>query len=216
MTESVQPLTHGLALGIALICAIGPQNAFVLRQSLARQHAVAVATVCFACHVVLVGAGAAGVSAAVVRVPRITWVITVAGAVLLVVYGYRALRSAATGVVSAGDDGGDRAGLATTRWHAVLAALTLSLLNPHVYLDTLVVLGGTAARMAAYGRLLFVVGAVLAAAGWFYGLALATPVLGLLFRAPGSRRMVDVAVGLTMWATAVGLVLDRARGAGGG
>jgi len=200
----------GLGLGASLIIAIGAQNAFVLRQGLLRSHAVAVAGVCVAIDWLLIVVGALGFGALVTRVPALTGIAAWAGAAFLLVYGVLAFRSAVRpGALHAGappaarDPGRLSGALATT--------LAVSLLNPHVYLDTVVLLGGVAAQYAMPARAAFVLGAGLASAVWFFGLALGARLLTPVFEREVAWRVLDVAIGCIMLWIATGLVLGQVR-----
>jgi len=134
---------EGFLLGASLIVAIGAQNAFVLRQGLRRRHVFAVATVCALSDAALIAAGIAGLGALVKQSPALLAGVTIAGAGFLSVYGLLSLRRAFRAeVLSPAAD--ESAGLAAT----VTASLALTFLNPHVYLDTVVLIGGLSARHA--------------------------------------------------------------------
>src|SRR3954470_7263367 len=133
-------LASGLALGLGLIIAIGAQNAFVLRQGLRVEHVTAVVAVCTASDVALIGAGVLGAGAALSRVPWLIPAVCFAGAAFLFCYGVLAARRALPPAALLPDAGGARTGLAVT----VGTCLALTWLNPHVYLDTVVLLGSLA------------------------------------------------------------------------
>src|SRR3954454_22476018 len=126
----------GLALGLGLIVAIGAQNAFVLRQGLRVEHVTAVVAVCAASDIALIAAGVLGAGAALTRVPWLIPAVCFAGAAFLLSYGFLAARRALRPASLAPDAAGARTGLAVT----VLTCLALTWLNPHVYLDTVVLL----------------------------------------------------------------------------
>ncbi len=193
-------LLPGFALGLSLILAIGAQNAFVLRQGLRRAH---VAPVCLACALsdaVLIAAGVAGfgwlVEAAPRAVPAMTW----GGAAFLFLYGAVSFRAALRGgaALRAAEDG--TGGLRA----ALLTCLALTWLNPHVYLDTVVLLGSVAStdpRPALFG-----LGAVTASFVFFFALGYGARALSPLFARPAAWRALDAVVGATMWALALMLV----------
>jgi L-lysine exporter family protein LysE/ArgO len=194
----------GLGLGASLIIAIGAQNAFVLRQGLKREHVFAVVVVCVACDWALIALGAVGFGSLVSRFPLITAVAAWGGAAFLAVFGAMSFRSAARpGVLSAEQDA--PAGLATTG-AAVSATLAVSLLNPHVYLDTVVLLGSVAAQLAAAPRVAFALGAWTASLVWFAVLGFGARLLAPVFERPVAWRVLDVAIGVVMWWIAAGLV----------
>lgn len=218
----------GVGLGASLIIAIGAQNAFVLRQGIRRDHVFAVVVTCVLCDWALIAAGAAGFGALIGAFPFVTRVAAWAGAAFLVAYGALALRSAfkpavlhaekpaatahagAAGAAGPAVTATSAATVPTVR-AAVIATLAVSLLNPHVYLDTVVLLGGLAAQYAAPMRLWFALGAMLASALWFAGLGFGARFLAPVFERPTAWRALDVAVGAVMWWIAAGLVLAQLR-----
>src|SRR3954447_10051646 len=139
-TSSLLAVASGLALGLGLIVAIGAQNAFVLRQGLRLEHVAAVVVVCAVSDVALIAAGVLGAGAALSRVPWLIPVVCFAGAAFLLGYGLLAARRALRPGALLPDAAGARAGLAA----AVVTCLALTWLNPHVYLDTVVLLGSMA------------------------------------------------------------------------
>ncbi|EYB69578.1 Lysine exporter protein (LYSE/YGGA) [Deinococcus phoenicis] len=202
----MSPFLRGLTLGLTLIVAIGPQNAFVLRQGLARRHALLAALVCSLADTLLVTVGVLGVGAFLARHPALTGVGTLAGAAFLLWYGWRSFQAART--PSTLDTGGQS--LASPR--AVIAtAAAFSLLNPHALLDTVVLIGGSSAGLSGEGRRAFLLGTILASWVWFFGLSLAGRQLAPLMRSPRAWQVLDVLVGLTMWAVAAGLVRGMVR-----
>ncbi len=200
---NLMAILEGLTLGSALIVAIGAQNAFVLRQGLVRQHVFVVCTVCLAGDALLITLGAGGLGTilrADVLILRFTaW----AGAVYLLFVAAQSFRRAAKPqalVVTARET---RLGSLAK---VIASALALTFLNPHVYLDTVVVLGSVAARYASGDRALFAFGAVLASAAWFYTLGFGAARLAPLFGRPGTWRIVDGGIGVLMLALSASLV----------
>jgi L-lysine exporter family protein LysE/ArgO len=199
---SLPVFLEGLGLGASLIIAIGAQNAFVLRQGLLRQHVFVTALICTLCDVGLISAGVAGLGAVIERAPALVTVTTWGGAVFLFLYGLRSFRNALRSEVL---DAQDRAGEASLQ-RTVLAVLAFSLLNPHVYLDTVVLLGGIGARHPAADRPSFVAGASAASLLWFFGLAYGAALLIPLFRRPVTWRALDIVIGCVMWLIAARLI----------
>ncbi|GMA14043.1 amino acid transporter [Deinococcus metallilatus] len=201
------PFLRGLTLGLTLIVAIGPQNAFVLRQGLARQHALLAALACSLSDTLLVTLGVLGVGAFLARNPGLTVLGTLAGAAFLLWYGWRSFRAARKpGTL-------DTAGQSQSRPRAVIAtAAAFSFLNPHALLDTVVLIGGASAGLSGSGRRAFLAGTVLASWFWFFSLSLAGRQLAPLMRSPRAWQVLDVLVGLMMWAVAGGLVLGLRQG----
>ncbi len=198
---------EGFALGASLIIAIGAQNAFVLRQGLARAHVFLVAGLCSLSDAGLIALGVGGFAALVAALPALAAVAAWGGALFLFAYGARALLGALRpGRLEA--DGGAVRGT----WKAVTLTLAVSLLNPHVYLDTVVLIGSVAAQLAAAERLAFALGAMAASFAWFFGLALGARRLAPLFARPIAWRILDLAIAGIMWSIAGALVWDRLAG----
>ncbi len=205
---SLTPLLQGLGLGASLIIAIGAQNAFVLRQGLKRQHVFITALICTLCDAGLIALGVGGLGLLIGNIPALTIVATWGGAAFLLFYGFRSFRAAAApGVLEVSPVTAAPARV----WNIVLATLAISLLNPHVYLDTVVLLGSIGARYPANERLLFAAGATLGSLIWFFGLAYGAAWLTPLFRRPAAWRLLDAAVGCVMWAIAASLIWGAVR-----
>jgi len=183
----------GIALGGGLIVAIGAQNAFVLRQGLARNFVFAVALTCVVCDVSLIAAGAVGFGSLVARFPAVTQVAAWGGAAFLAFYGATSLRSALHPGVLSAEKPGAHGALATTG-AAVGATLAISLLNPHVYLDTVVLIGSIA---------------MTASTVWFFGLAFGARLAAPLFERVTAWRILDGAIAVIMWWIAATLVLGQ-------
>jgi len=202
---SIALFLQGLGLGGGLIIAIGAQNAYVLRQGLKREHHFAIATVCFAIDAVLIALGGAGVGTLVASTPALATGAALFGAAFLFVYGVLAFRRAWMGEVLKTENGETTPPRLSLK-AAVLTALGFSLLNPHVYLDTVVLLGGISGQYAWDQRVWFLAGAVGASLAWFFALALAAGYLAPLFRKPATWRMLDGLIGVVMWTIAASLV----------
>jgi len=206
-TGVLGPCFAGFALGASLIIAIGAQNAFVLRQGLRREHVLPVVVTCTLCDVALIALGAAGFGSLVRAFPAVTSIAAWGGAAFLLVYGALSFRSAVrTGALDVAEKP-PRA--LPSAGAAIAATLALSLLNPHVYLDTVVLLGSVAAQHPAPERLAFALGAMSASAAWFAGLGYGARLLAPLFAKPRAWRVLDVAIGVIMWWIAAGLVLAQ-------
>lgn len=201
----------GAALGASLIVAIGAQNAFVLRQGLLRRHELVVAGICVAIDWALIALGAVGFGALVERYPAVIDIAAWGGAAFLAVHGALAFRSAARpGSLHAETPSRGRG--AETLAAAVATALAVSLLNPHVYLDTVVLLGSLASQYPPPERVSFVLGAGSASFVWFFGLALGARALAPLFERETSWRVLDVVIGCIMFWIAGGLVWGQIGG----
>ncbi len=206
--DVLSALAAGFALGASLIIAIGAQNAFVLRQGLARDHTFAVALTCVLCDVTLIAAGAVGFGGLVARFPTVASVAAWGGAAFLAVYGALSLRSALRPHTLRAEDAPTHGMFASTG-SAVTATLAISLLNPHVYLDTVVLLGSVASQYPAGMRTWFTLGAMVASTVWFFGLAYGARLLEPLFAKPVAWRVLDGAIAGIMWWIAASLVLGQ-------
>ncbi|GAA3697789.1 LysE/ArgO family amino acid transporter [Arthrobacter ginkgonis] len=202
------PVLAGFGSGLSLIAAIGAQNAFVLRQGIRREHVLPVVAVCIASDALLILAGVAGFGALTSQAPWLLVAARLGGAAFLLVYAVfaarRALRPAALTVEDAAPPGSDRR---TGAQAAVLTVAALTWLNPHVYLDTVVLLGSLAAAQGDPGRWLFAVGAAVASLLWFSALGFGARGLRRFFARPASWRVLDGLVAVVMAALAVSLLL---------
>ena len=198
-------LLQGLALSLGLIVAIGAQNAFVLRQGLRREHVVPVVLFCAAADALLIMAGVLGMAQALGERPGLARALALAGALFLAVYGGLALRRARQAGQLRAAAGGE--GLGRTAALAQAAAFTL--LNPHVYLDTVLLVGSIGAQQPAELRAFFIAGAALASALWFGLLGFGARWLAPWFARPRAWQVLDSLIGLTMWVLS-GLLLRHA------
>jgi L-lysine exporter family protein LysE/ArgO len=203
MTTAV--FLSGAGLGASLIIAIGAQNAFVLRQGLKQRHVGWVVFICALIDVLLIGFGIGGMGALIARAPVLLGVIRWAGAVFLFLYGVRAFYAAWKGPGHLHVENGE----SQTVLSAVSTVLALSLLNPHVYLDTVVLLGGIGARYGWPGNAWFAAGAMCSSIVWFTALGFGARLLQPLFEKDLSWRVLDVIVGIVMWWIAGALVVSR-------
>ncbi|HEX4203104.1 MAG TPA: LysE/ArgO family amino acid transporter [Ktedonobacteraceae bacterium] len=199
----IVPMLQGFGLGASLIIAIGAQNAFVLRQGLKKQHVLVVASLCTLCDAVLIALGVGGLGTIITALPILTIVATWGGAIFLLVYGFRSFRAA---MVSEKLDTHDTSTQPARLRDTVLAVLAFSLLNPHVYLDTVVLIGSIGAHYHSAGRLFFGLGALLASFCWFFSLAYGARWLAPLFRHPLAWKILDGVVGCIMWFIAASLI----------
>ncbi|SOC47390.1 L-lysine exporter family protein LysE/ArgO [Blastococcus aggregatus] len=201
-TPALVALASGLALGLGLIVAIGAQNAFVLRQGLRLEHVAAVVAVCALSDVALIAAGVLGAGAAVSRAPLLIPVVCFAGAAFLLAYGAVAGRRATRPGALLTEAGGAGSSLAA----AVGTCLALTWLNPHVYLDTVVLLGSMASTYEEH-RWEFAVGAGLGSVLWFTALGYGARLLRPVFARPAAWRVLDVVIAVVMSVLAVSLVV---------
>jgi L-lysine exporter family protein LysE/ArgO len=190
----------GFALSLTLILAIGAQNAFILRQGLRREHVFWVCLTCGLSDAVLIAVGVAGFGALSKALPLFETVMRYGGAAFLLWYGFLNARSAwqGGGVLEAGGEG------AQSLRKTILTLLALTWLNPHVYLDTVVLIGSISAQYP--DRLAFGTGAVLASIIFFFMLGYGARLLSPSFAKPVSWRILDSIIALTMCAIAVKLL----------
>jgi len=197
----VTPVLFGFATSLSLIVAIGAQNAFVLRQGIRNEHVLPVVILCALSDLVLILAGVAGVGALVTAHPQLLTVARYGGAVFLVGYGLLAARRALRPTTLTPSD----AGPASLK-SVLLTCLALTFLNPHVYLDTVVLLG-TLASQQGDARWRFGAGAAAASLVWFFGLGFGACRLAGLFAKPSTWRVLDGVIALTMIGLGVSLAL---------
>ena len=184
----------GLLLSFSLIVAIGAQNAYVLRQGLRREHVGTVVLFCAVSDAVLISAGVAGMAQALQGRPMLASALAAFGALFLGAYGLRALwrsRRAESLQTSA-------QGLSQSRTAVIAQAAGFTLLNPHVYLDTVLLVGSTGAQYAGSLKLWFVAGSSLASATWFVALGFGARLLAPVFARPRAWQMLDALIGGTM------------------
>ena len=196
-----QSYLNGLLVAFGLIMAIGTQNAFVLAQSLRREHHLPVAAFCVVCDALLVAAGVFGLATILAQNPVLLGIARWGGAVFLLWYGTQALRrafSASSLEQSAGQT-------ARSLKAVMLSALAVTLLNPHVYLDTVLLIGSLGAQQSVPGA--YVIGAASASLLWFFTLALGAAWLAPWLARPSTWRLLDLLVAVMMYAVAVQLIV---------
>ncbi len=199
---SLAALITGFTLSLSLILAIGAQNAFVLQQGLRREHVAAVVAVCAVLDVSLMAIGVAGLGAAIGSRPVLLEVIRYVGAAVLIFYAVQALRRAMSSQALQTGAGGEAALLR----QVVVQITTISLLNPHVYLDTVVLVGAVGAQQPENLRWVFLFGAGLASTVWFVALGFGARLLTPLFAKPVAWRVLDLLVAALMAWIAYGLL----------
>lgn len=199
------PTIKGFTLGASFIIAIGSQNAFVLRQGLRKEFVFTICTICFLCDAILILLGVGGFGQLVASSETLMLIARWGGALFLFFYGIRSFRSACKNEVM-NVDASDKTASGQT-W-AVATTLALTLLNPHVYLDTVILLGSIAGQYPESERLFFAAGAVAASMVWFYGLGYGARILTPLFQKHLSWKILDVLIGTIMWGIAGGLIFS--------
>jgi len=194
----------GFLLSIGLIVAIGPQNAYVIRKGLKKRHVFLSTTLCFISDAFLIALGAAGVGALLRTGGLFSLVISVIGILFLFWYGAKSFKDALHPKTMTRADI-EQAGAETRGkdWPiVVLTLLAFTFLNPHVYVDTLLIIGATAANYENPFRTYFAGGAILASALWFYGIGYGAGFFSRTFENPKAWRALDLLVGFIMWGAA--------------
>ncbi|MGW5140944.1 LysE/ArgO family amino acid transporter [Nocardia beijingensis] len=202
VSSAVVATASGLGFGLSLIVAIGAQNAFVLRQGISGRHVLAVVAVCAVSDIVLIAAGVGGFGAVVQAAPVVLVVARYAGAAFLIGYAALAARRAFGSAALSAESGRATAALGAT----VVTALALTWLNPHVYLDTVVLLGSFACTYASPDRWFLGAGAMLASVLWFTALGFGARLLGPLFARPRAWRVLDAAIAAVLLGLGLGLL----------
>ena len=198
MPDAFSIFFQGMTLGLGLIVAIGSQNAFVLRQGLRREHVGSIVLFCALADAALIAAGVMGMSRALGQRPLLASALALGGAAFLAVYGWQALRRARQPQQLRAAEGGAGLGLG-----AVLAqAAAFTLLNPHVYLDTVLLVGSIGAQQPGALRGWFIAGASAASVLWFVALGFGARWLAPWFARPRAWQVLDGLIGITMFVLA--------------
>ena len=200
--------TTGFVLSATLIIAIGAQNAFVLRQGIRKEHIAPIVAFCAIADLVLIGVGVAGLAGILGDSPTLVALLTIAGSGFLVWYGVRALRRALLPQSLRAATGNEPLSLA----NAMAQAAGFTLLNPHVYLDTVLLMGSIGTRQPPDMRIWFVGGAACASGVWFTTLGFGARLLAPIFARPRAWQVLDTLVGLTMLSLAVLLIRQGIAG----
>lgn len=191
----------GFGIGGGLIIAIGAQNAFVLSQGLRRNHPAMVALICAICDAALIAAGVAGLGTLIATYPILTQIAAWGGAAFLIWYGIGAFRRVFQTETLTEEKLGSR------DWKAVMSTtLAVTLLNPHVYLDTVVMLGGIGGQYPTDERFLFAIGAMSASFVWFFSISLGAAWLAPYVARPITWKIIDLTTAIVMWLVAYGLL----------
>lgn len=195
---------NGFVLGATLIIAIGAQNAFILRQGLMRSHVFILCLICAASDALLIAVGVAGLGTLIAGQPQLITFVAIGGAIFLLTYAGLALRRAMRPSAMLAQA---PAGAPMPRAAAIGTCLAFTFLNPHVYLDTVVLLGSLAARFEGPARAAFGGGAMAASFAWFFSLGYGARLLAPLFARPGAWRILDLVIAAIMVALAIGLLV---------
>lgn len=196
----------GFSIGLSLICAIGAQNAFVLKQGLLKNNIFWICTTCFICDFFLMCMGIFGVGEIISANKILLFILTFAGAIFLIWYGFLSFRSALRGNSNLTlDQNGTKK---TSVFQSIMATLGITLLNPHVYLDTVVIIGGVSVTIVDnIEKVFFMIGVMLASGIWFYSLGYGAQKLLVYFMRPKVWRVIEMIIAFIMWIIALTLFL---------
>ena len=197
----IADIIAGFLTGAALIVAIGAQNAFVLRQGLRREHVLPIVLVCAGADALLIAAGVAGLGALIQAAPALLTIARYGGATFLIAYGFAAARRVLKAESMAVD-----ASQGTSLGAALAACLAFTFLNPHVYLDTVILVGSLASQRPGAGAGAFGLGAAFASFVWFFGLGFGARILAPLFKKPIAWRILDSLIAAIMWGLGLALL----------
>lgn len=192
---------QGLAMSAAMILPIGPQNAFVMNQGIRRQYHLMIAGLCALSDIALICGGIFGGSALLSQSPTLLMLVSWGGVAFLLWYGWGAFRTA----FSKDPELAQAEVAKQSRWKIVISMLAVTWLNPHVYLDTFVVLGSLGGSLNPDERSWFALGAVSASVIWFFGLAILAAMLAPWLNTGKVQRVINFIVGVIMWSIAVQL-----------
>lgn len=201
----ISEIMRGALISASLIIAIGAQNLFVLKQGLLKNHIFFVSAICFICDFTLMSIGILGVGSFISANPLITNILAILGAIFLIWYGYNAFKSALKGTSSMQVESQDNKNNSLIK--VVLATLAVTLLNPHVYLDTVVIVGGIAGTLSSEQKMAFLIGAVCVSFLWFFGIGYGARLLTPLFKQKRMWVILDCIVGLVMFYIAYRLIM---------
>ncbi|HXV73802.1 MAG TPA: LysE/ArgO family amino acid transporter [Sphingomonadales bacterium] len=203
-------LVNGFLISLGLIVAIGPQNAYIIRKGLRKRHVFLVTSICFVSDALLIALGAAGIGALLQEGTLAAAVVSLVGGLFLLWYGAMSFRDALHPKPLTRKDIEEAGKQAQGKdWPVVvLTVLAFTFLNPHVYVDTLVVLGGLAATYETAERLYFTAGAITASGVWFYGIGYGAGFFSKTFENPKAWRILDLFVAAVVWAAAVYLIWE--------
>ena len=206
MFEFVSVFVMGAVISGGLIIAIGSQNAFLLKTGLTNNHPFAAATVCFVGDILLIGAGVFGVGALFSIESIWGQMLSLAGAIFLIWYGTKALKAAIKGESRLSID--ESESKRTSLKSALVMAFAMTFLNPHVYIDTVVLVGGVTAGLEQAYRPWFVAGALCASATWFYTLVFVAKKLASKLSKPKTWRIINALISAVMFLIAGRLLVD--------
>tara|TARA_R110002012_G_scaffold59770_2_gene156481 strand:+ start:1212 stop:1826 length:615 start_codon:yes stop_codon:yes gene_type:complete len=197
------PLLQGLILGAGMIIPIGAQNAHVLNHGIKRNHHFLAATICMLCDVILIALGVFGGAKLIATSPTLVTIISWGGIIFLLTYAGLSFRQVWQNNYEENQQLANE--LKHKPWLVIIATLSVTLLNPHVYLDTVMILGSVGGQFQGHERIAFAVGTMLASIIWFYSLAGAAAKMSPWLNQARVKRSIDMVVGVIMCAIAISL-----------
>ncbi len=199
----LSPLLQGLILGAGMIIPIGAQNAHVLNHGIKRNHHFLAATICMLCDVILIALGVFGGAKLIATSPTLVTIISWGGIIFLLTYAGLSFRQVWQNNYEENQQLANE--LKHKPWLVIIATLSVTLLNPHVYLDTVMILGSVGGQFQGHERIAFAVGTMLASIIWFYSLAGAAAKMSPWLNQARVKRSIDMVVGVIMCAIAISL-----------
>lgn len=197
-------MKQGFIIGIGLIIAIGAQNAFILRQGITKKHVFSTALISSVADALLIILGVGGLGTIISQNEILLWIAKWGGFIFLLQYGFSSLRK---GLLDIGENSYSLNNQPSSLKATIFASIGFSLLNPHVYLDTVVLIGSLGAQYPFPERWSFAIGASIASFVWFFALAYGATFLGPLVKHPKADRLINIFIGIIMWWIAFGLVV---------
>lgn len=194
---------HGFVVCFGLIVSIGAQNAFLLKQGILKQHVFWIALICFVCDVLLMGVGILGLGSLIAQSPISSLILALIGAIFLFTYGSRSFIAAYHGssqLLMQQDK------TKSSLKKAVLVTLAITLLNPHVYIDTVVIVGGIGGTLSFEQKIQFLIGALICSFLWFFGVGYGAGLLSPYFEKRRTWQILDSITGLIMYGIALSLL----------
>jgi L-lysine exporter family protein LysE/ArgO len=200
---SLFPIAQGFVLGASMIIPIGAQNAFILNQGIKRQYHLVAATICMLSDFALITIGIYGGSQIINSSSLASTFLTWAGILFLLCYGGISFKAAFRAPGIPADQNQKILQNAQSLSKVVLTCFAVTLLNPHAYIDTVIILGGVGGQFADDAKLFFTLGCMLASIVWFYGLAMSAARFSDCLSRPRVKKIIDILVGFIMWAIAL-------------
>ena len=194
-------LLQGFGFGATMIIPIGAQNAYVLNQGIKRNHHLTTATICSFLDIFFISLGIFGGGAVLTQNERLLTTVTLGGILFLLYYGYLSIKSAFT----SSNEETETTTTARGRRAVILGTLAVTILNPHLYLDTIVILGSIGGQFEGNDRVSFALGTIMASFVWFYSLSIGAAKLAPVLSQPKMKKGIDIGVGLMMFAIAASL-----------